>query len=409
MVRKKKLKTIYLNIKQYMDYNINISESLSSLFRFVEKEGFVGYDPYDYLNSPLPIVKAGKMAQAIAVQAGKLIPFNLRPILGIKKGENPKGLGLMLHAYCNMYQATKDEKYLAQADYLYQRLLALRSPGKEEYCWGYNFIWANPHCVHPKYMPSAVVSSFVGQGIYQYYLIKKDENIKMVLLSVGDYILNNLHTTETKDGLCLSYTEEEADCCYNASLLGAEMLAIVYALNGDDKLREFIKKCVYFVLAHQHEDGSWGYSIDVKTGKERLQIDFHQGFVLCSLDNIKTLLRIHDERLDSAIKRGLEYYRKIQFTDNGVSLWRIPKQYPVEIHNQAQGIITFAKLSHYGSDYSEFAKVIADWTIRNMRSNKGYFYYRKFKWYTIKTPYMRWSQAWMLLALSRLELERLKL
>lgn len=381
------------------------TKSLSKLTNYIEKENYKGYDPYDFLNSPIPISNASKIIQAVAVQAGKLIPFNVRPILGIKKGENPKGLGLMLYAYCNLYHAMGDEHYLRQAEYLYSRILALRSPGKNEFCWGYNFIWANPHCVHPRYMPSAVVSSFVGQGIYQYFLIKKEERVKQVLLSIGDYIRNSLHVTETVDGICFSYTEEEADCCYNASLLGAEMLAIVYSLNGDKELYKMVKRCVDFVLAHQHEDGCWAYNIDVKTGKERMQVDFHQGFVLCSLENIKNLLSLHDNQLDMAIKKGLKYYRRVQFNDRGVSLWRIPKQYPIEIHNQAQGIITFTKLGKYAKDYAEFAEVIAEWTIRNMQSKKGFFYYRIFKWYTIRIPYMRWSQAWMMIAMSLMKLK----
>lgn len=381
----------------------NMKEIVTSLIlleKYINKEKFKGWDPYDFLNTPLPIRKMGKVIQAVDVQAGKLLPFNIRPLIGIKKEENPKGLGILLHAFCLLFEHSKDARYLEKADYLYKRLLELRSPGKTDYCWGYNFIWANPHCVHPKYMPSAVVSSFVGQGIYRYYLIRRDESIRQVLLSIGDYILNNLHITETAEGICFSYTEEKADCCYNASLLGAEMLSIVYRLNGDENLVNLAKRCVDFVLAHQHEDGSWAYSFDVNTGKERQQIDFHQGFVLCSIGNIKDLLSINDIKWDESIRRGLKYYRDIQFTDEGVSLWRIPKHYPVEIHNQAQGIITFSKFLSYDKEYESFAHQIAEWTIRNMSSNEGYFYYRKFKRYTIKIPYMRWSQAWMFLALS---------
>lgn len=379
---------------------IKLELSLFSLEKYISKEKYKGWDPYDFLNTPFPIRKMGKMIQAITVQMGKLIPFNIRSLLGIKKEEIPKGLGLLLQAYCILYEKTQESQYLEKADFLYQRLLTLRSPNKADYCWGCSFIWANPHSVYPKYMPSSVVSSFVGQGIYQYYLIKKDESIKQVLISIGDYILNNLHVTETHDGICLSYSEDEADCCYNASLLGAEMLSIVYCLNGNKHLLNIVKQCVDFVLAYQHKDGSWGYSIDVNTGKERQQIDFHQGFVLCSLGNIKNLLSINDYKWDEAIRRGLKYYRTVQFTDNGVSLWRVPKRYPVEIHNQAQGIITFYRLSSYDMEYESFAHRIAEWTVLNMRSNRGFFYYRKFKWYTIRIPYMRWSQAWMFLALS---------
>ena len=37
-----------------------------------------------------------------------------------------------------------------------------------------------------------------------------------------------------------------------------------------------------------------------------------------------------------------------------------------------------------------------------MFSPEGYFYYRILPFGKIKTPYMRWGQAWMLLALATL-------
>jgi hypothetical protein len=37
-----------------------------------------------------------------------------------------------------------------------------------------------------------------------------------------------------------------------------------------------------------------------------------------------------------------------------------------------------------------------------MWDEAGYFYYRKHQVMTIRTPYMRWSQAWMTLALATL-------
>ena len=62
--------------------------------------------------------------------------------------------------------------------------------------------------------------------------------------------------------------------------------------------------------------------------------------------------------------------------------------------------VHFYDISSYDGDFVNIAHKIAEWTINNMSSKKGFFYYRKYKWYTIKIPYMRWSQAWMLLALS---------
>jgi hypothetical protein len=102
---------------------------------------------------------------------------------------------------------------------------------------------------------------------------------------------------------------------------------------------------------------------------------------------------------ENSITKGINYYRKEQFFDNGMSKWRLPKIYPVDIHNQSQGIITFSKLRSYHPSYFNFAKTIKEWTIENMQDKTGYFYYRKFRYYYNKIPYMRWSQSWMLLAL----------
>jgi hypothetical protein len=48
------------------------------------------------------------------------------------------------------------------------------------------------------------------------------------------------------------------------------------------------------------------------------------------------------------------------------------------------------------------AQQIASWTIQNLRDKRGFFYYQRRRFYTVRTPYMRWTQAWMLYALARL-------
>jgi hypothetical protein len=101
-----------------------------------------------------------------------------------------------------------------------------------------------------------------------------------------------------------------------------------------------------------------------------------------------------------AINKGLQYYKEKQFFSDGRSLWRIPKEYPVEIHNQSQGIITFCN----SSEHRDFALQIAKWTIEHMQDERGFFYYRKLKNYTNKVSYMRWSQAWMFRALTELSI-----
>jgi hypothetical protein len=48
------------------------------------------------------------------------------------------------------------------------------------------------------------------------------------------------------------------------------------------------------------------------------------------------------------------------------------------------------------------AHSVFDWAVNHMWDDRGFFYYRVLRLCTIRTSYMRWSQAWMLLALSTL-------
>ena len=92
------------------------------------------------------------------------------------------------------------------------------------------------------------------------------------------------------------------------------------------------------------------------------------------------------------------YYDK-QFDNSGKSLYRFPRKYPIDIHNQAQGIITFSTLCNYDSNFLSFAHKIAMWTIDNMQDERGFFYFQNWNIFTNKIPYIRWSQAWMGFAL----------
>ena len=380
----------------------DLYDAMTQLRAYVEAEQYKGYDPYDALNSSVDFSKFGQWGPVLAIQIQKRNPINIRKQLGIKKGINPKALGLFLYAYSQLYELEKNDYYLQKARYLVRLIREHISHGYSGACWGYNFDWASPGKYLPAYTPSVVVTAFVTRGLFKYYLVSQDELAFSLLTSACDFILKDLPHTETEDGLCISYTPVKRDCCYNASLLGAELLARVYALTNDNHLRETALRAVDFVVAHQYEDGHWKYSVDLKTGKERNQVDFHQGFVLdCIKDTIR-FTRESDEVYKNAILKGAFFYKNNQFQSNGRSMWRLPGAWPVDIHHQAQGIITFSKLASLDASFGEFSERIARWTIKHMQDPKGYFYYRKRRLWTNKIPYMRWSQAWMFNALTQL-------
>mgnify|MGYP001448534991 FL=1 len=381
---------------------MDIIQSNKQLQAYVEAENFKGYDPYDTLNSPIPFHWLGKWGPVLAIQFQKRNPFNIRALLGIKKAYNPKAVGLFLHAYALEYQKSKNAETLEKMNFFFNWLLENRTKGYEEYCWGYNFDWASPVKFLEKYSPTIVVSGFIAKGLFEYYQATENPKALEVLKSIGDFTENKLAWTKTDKGYCVSYSTKTVDCCYNANMLGAELFARLYYITKDSKYKELACKMTDFTIAYQKDSGLWNYSIDLKTGKERTQIDFHQGYVL---DSIHYVLKYCGDNgaYFNALKIGVAYYFNKQFKENGQSIFRVPNDYPVEIHNQAQGIISLTRLAYLSEDYAPFAATIANWTAENMQSKKGYFYYKKYPYHTIKTPFMRWSQAWMMLALTELK------
>jgi hypothetical protein len=377
-------------------------ESFKRLEKYIEKENYKGYDPYDTLNSFLPFKWLGKWGPILALQFQKRNPVNIRPLIGIKKEVNPKAYGLFLQAYSVLYKKTSEKAYLEKAGYFFKWLSENYSKGYSGKCWGYNFPWPTEEGYIKSYEPSAVATGFVISGLFEYYSITKKKDVSELMESACLFLDNDLMKHRDGTGSSISYLSGHLDVCYNASLLAAESLSKMYSINGNLEYKNTAIDAVKFVIARQKEDGSWNYSLDLKTGHERVQIDFHQGYVLESIFEIKKHLNVKDNKWDLAIEKGLKFYVEKQFNESGRSFWRLPKTYPVEIHNQSQGIITLVKLKEY-NQWKNFENKIFDWTVNHMQAKDGHFYYQKSKYYTNKISYMRWSQAWMFLALAHLK------
>jgi hypothetical protein len=379
-----------------------LQQAHRSLQGYIENASFKGFDPYDTLNSPWPFGIIGKWGPVLAIQFQKRNPVNIRPLLGIRKDTNPKAMGLFLHAYSLLYKHSGEAAHKQQATELFEWLIANTTEGYSGQCWGYNFDWASPVKYLKAFSPTIVVSGFIAKGVFEYHQATQDPRALETLQSIAKFMHKDLAHTADETGVCVSYSTVTTDCCYNASMLGAELLADIYSITGEAADRDLALRIADFTVARQQEEGHWNYSIDLPTGKERTQIDFHQGYVLDSLHAVQKHCKPDHDRYQKAIKKGLDYYRERQFSDAGVAIWRVPKKWPVEIHNQSQGIISFTRLAAYRENSDAFAEQIAHWTVENMQGRDGHFYYKKYPAYKIKTSFIRWSQAWMFLALTEL-------
>jgi hypothetical protein len=385
-------------------------DSLEKLDNYVRDKQFKGIDPYDVLNAPRIKQIHNRWLKILFTQFFVYSPVNFRPFFQIKEEVNPKGIGLFLRAYCQMYKTGLIEKddFKKISSELVEVLFSHRSTGYSDYCWGFNFDWQDITRYAPAGTPTLVVSSYVGQGFLDLYDITKEKKYLNVAESICKFILRDLHVSAFDDTLCFSYTPIDTHVVHNANCLGAAFLSRVYSFTHDDELLSFATKAFNFTVSHQRDDGSWTYQLHQEKVNVRNQIDFHQGFIVESLYDFIRYSKPKNNMYFDSLRRGAEFYKTHQFFPDGSSKYRLPLRWPVDIHNQAQGIITFAKLCELNPSYHQFAQTIARWTIANMQQKKsGYFTYQKWPFLTNKTPYMRWAQAWMMLALATV-VERIK-
>jgi hypothetical protein len=152
------------------------------------------------------------------------------------------------------------------------------------------------------------------------------------------------------------------------------------------------RKSVSWVCKHQNEDGSWPYS---PLPFHRWIDNFHTGYNIECISEYQKYSG--DTSFEINIKSGLDYYIRTFFLPGGMPKYYNNSIYPVDIHATAQLIITLFRLGRM-DEYNNIIRRVLSWTIENMQSPKGFFYFQKYSRYTIKIPYIRWSQAWMFFA-----------
>ncbi|MBW1672733.1 MAG: delta-aminolevulinic acid dehydratase [Deltaproteobacteria bacterium] len=371
-----------------------VLESLIKLKIFIEKHQYQGYDPYDALNSPLLQVLTlnRKYLRIATIQSLKRLPVNIRPFLGIRKGYNPKGLGLLLWGYAKLFVVNKKLEYLEKVGCLTDLLDKLRSEDYSGNCWGYNFDWQSRAFFVPKYTPTIVNSSFIGHALLDTHEINGNQAALDLAIPIKDFILNDLNRKQEGSTLCFSYTPIDTTAVHNANLLGASLLIRLYGYTKDDELKEIALSSLAYSMKYQRIDGSWFYA---ETDFQRWIDSFHTGFNLQSI--LYFLEEGFGEEYRDGFERGVRFYANNFFLKDGTPKYYHDKTYPIDIHSAAQAIVFFSRM---GGQYRELADRITHWMITNMQDKKGYFYFQKHRFYTNRIPYMRWSQAWAFHALT---------
>ena len=380
-----------------------VDRVLDNLLAFAKNEAYAGYNKYDALDSRFLSFFAfnNKYLRLLYSQVVMRFPLNIRPLLGVPKTKNPKGIALFAIAHLNRFKAFGDEENLKEATRLINWLMENPSKGYKGICWGYQHPWQDVGFYAPAKLPNRVVTYFVLSAILELYETTKEKKYLDVALNSTNFILDEpkvLFEDETKK--CLSYVPDESIdwIVMDVSALCGSILSRIVKHKPDVKLGRQAKKLIAYVVDKQTDYGAWFYT-HPQGAHPRAHDNYHTGYILDAISN--WCQNTGDNSFMNSYFAGLDYYEKNLFLPNGAPKWANNRTYPFDVHGSAQGIITFCRAAEFDPRYYKTVESIANWAIDNMfNRKKGYFYYQKTRFFTKPFTLMRWSNGWMGRALS---------
>ena len=371
---------------------------IRKLVDYCSANDWAGYDPYDAVNSRLfamlPILNS-KWPRVILTQALKRSPVNVRPWLGIPKTQNPKAIGIFLAAFVKL---SRNQIEMRQdfVGLMLERLVALRATNTDYWCWGYSFPWQTRSIVVPRGAPSLVCTTFVADALLDAYEQYREPECLRMAVSAAEYLVDKLYWTNGSSISSFCYPLPTTPVqIHNANFLAAALLGRVYALTSDSRFLDPALRVARFSARAQKGDGSWMYG---EADTQQWVDNFHTGYNLCALKALGRALKT--DEFEQCVSRGFDFYRQFFFREDGAPRYFHNKTFPIDIHCVAQSIITLSTFRDQGGDSLPLAGKVLGWSMKHMWDDRGFFYYQVCRTRTVKTSYMRWAQAWMLLALS---------
>jgi hypothetical protein len=378
-----------------------IKQVLDQTLAWSAGEGYMEWTKHDALNSPLLFALFGhhRLGRILATQAVMRFPINLRPLLGVPKSHNPKGLALFVIAFFDAFAATGEENYLNEANKLLDQLLALRSRGNwHGDCWGYQYPWQDLGFYAPRATPNAVVTAFACEAFLHAFRITGDEIHLARVESAVRFFVNDLAVLKDADEeLCVGYMPLPMTMrVMDVSILIAAVLAQLSAIRGDMALRDTALRLTRYVVNRQTSEGAWYYTDPPEDSPVKID-NYHTGFIVDALNRVMVALKIDTWRNQHRL--GVDFYAAHLFNPDGSPRWMSNRDYPHDIHGAAQGILTFSSKENRAR-YPRLAFRVIDWAFARMYHAEGRFYYQETPYGVKKFTFVRWCNAWMCRALA---------
>lgn len=334
--------------------------------------GGCGWDPYDALSSRyLRAIARTRFSRRLCIQLVKRSPVNLRGALGVPRQVHTKGLALGLSAVA---QFGVEETAIGE---LHEKLEAASSRSADSRGWGYDFDVQTRWGFYERGRPNAIATAFAANALLDAGA-SADE--------LGD-VVEFIRGLRQPEGW-FAYFEGSSVAIHNANLL----LAGVLARLGE---AEMTRAAVEYSLSSQLPDGSWPYG--EAPGLEWVD-GFHTAYVLDALH--RWAEETGSAGADDAIARGLDLYLRRLVDPDGAARHTLRSRYPVDTHALASGITMLVRLRDRDERALPTAERMLDWALRHMLRRDGRLAFQQHRLYRNSIPYVRWSDAHMLLALA---------
>lgn len=381
------------------------ADALVRLERWVEANGWAGWDPYDVRGTRtyLALARLGldgpralRLPRRAFDETETRAPLLLRRLLRVEPQVNAHGVALLASAYLFRFDTTGEQGYADLARACLDWLLANPSPGYSGLAWGYPFDWQTRVLV-PRGTPSGFVSVVAGEAFLHARRSLDDARFDEACRSVCRFLLEDLNIHDEAKGICFSYTPIDDFQVHNTNLQVAAFLLSVRPDGGEEAAR----RAAAFTLSEQRADGSIAYWSDSQDAFNPGAVDhYHTGFGLRAL---RTIAR-ETGSFDDELTRYGNFYRDRLWTREG-DAW-IPKgtpdaTFPLDVQACGEALLCAATV---GGDLAERLPSAAAWMVESMQMPEGWFVAmlrrsRRGALVRSQIPFLRWGQASMLLGL----------